>query len=105
MRYVGSERRIHKVFVTRNTEYHVRKGVCVAVRDRQTGKWVQGHMAVNSSISGGLKFLRNGAVKATEELPTVGESMFFVAKGRDLVTSPVVAIERPTRDIVSRYPH
>ncbi len=33
---VGSERRIHRVFVTKNTEYHVRWQTCVAVRDLVT---------------------------------------------------------------------
>ena len=30
MSYEGPERRIHRVFVTRNTEYHVRQDRCVA---------------------------------------------------------------------------
>ena len=32
------ERRIHKVYVTRNTEYHVRRNVCIAVLDRKSGR-------------------------------------------------------------------
>ena len=35
--YRGTERRRHRVYMTRNTEYHFRDGVCVAVRDRRTG--------------------------------------------------------------------
>jgi hypothetical protein len=102
MGYAGNERRIHKVFVTRNTEYHVRRNLCVGVRDRRTGQWLHGHMALKSSVSGGLRFTRNG-VSATIGLPNVGESLFFVASGRDLVTSPVEAIDRPERDIVQCY--
>ena len=42
MRYSGADRRVHQVFVTRNTEYHVRSGLCVGVRDRRTGAPVAG---------------------------------------------------------------
>lgn len=103
MGYVGKDRRIHKVFVTRNTEYHVRRELCVGVRDRRTGKWLRGHMALRSRVSGGLCFTPTGGIRANDGTPAVGESLFFVADGRDLVTSPVVAIERPARDIVDSY--
>ena len=43
MGYQGPDRRIHRVFVTRNTEYHVRAGVCVAVRDLRGGLMDGGH--------------------------------------------------------------
>jgi hypothetical protein len=101
--YKGNDRRIHKIFVTRNTEYHVRRHQCVAVRDRRTGEWLAGHMAMLSEISGGLKFLPSGGIRAVEGTPRVGESLFFVASGRDVVTSPVVAIERPGRETVACY--
>lgn len=103
MGYTGQERRIHKVFVTRNTEYHVRQRTCVGVRDRKSGRWLAGHLALESDLSGGLKFNRNGSIFPNEGMPNVGESIFFLAAGRDLVTSPVVSIERPGRDIVQTY--
>ena len=103
MRYIGRERRIHQVFVTRNTEYHVRRNQCVGVRDARTGEWMQGHLALRSRVSGGLTFLAAGGVRATDGVPSVGESVFFVANGRDLVTSPIVRIERPVREIVDQY--
>lgn len=103
MGYQIEERRIHKVFVTRNTEYHVRKNLCVGVRDRTSGRWLSGHIALKSEVAGGLSFLRSGAVRATDLLPSVGESLFFCREGRDLVTSPIVSIERPARTIVSAY--
>ena len=99
----SSERRIHKVYVTRNTEYHVRKALCVGVRDRRTGRWVKGHLAVRSRVSGGLRFHENGGVRPNEGTPAIGESLFFCADGRDLVTSPVVAIEPPERAIPTTY--
>lgn len=99
----AKERRIHKVFVTKNTEYHVRRDTCVAVRDRKSGRFLRGHLAINSTVGGGLRFHRDGGVKATDSLPSVGESLFFVAQGRDLVTSAVVAIDRPARNVVATY--
>jgi hypothetical protein len=90
--------------VTRNSEYHVRRNVCVGVRDRRTGDWLSGHVALRSTVSGGLKFHDNGAISASEGLPTVGESLFFIAAGRDLITSPVLTIERPELKTVESYP-
>ena len=97
------ERRIHKVFVTRNTEYHVRKTVCVGVRDRKSGRWMRGHIALRSEVAGGLSFLKTGAVRATDALPSIGESLFFCRDGRDLVTSAIVSVERPHRETVATY--
>jgi hypothetical protein len=98
-----TERRIHKVFVTRNTEYHMRRDVCIAVRDRRTGEWRNGHLALGKRVHGGLKFTRSGGIVPNLGLPEIGDSMFFHANGRDLITSPVLAIERPPRDIVLQY--
>jgi len=100
----GSDRRRHHVYVTRNTEYHLRDGQCVAVRDRRTGEWLGGHLAMRRTLHGGIRFLVNGAIRPNMGTPAVGEALFFTAGGRDLVTSPVEAIERPERHIVARYP-
>ena len=99
-----NDRRIHKVFVTRNTEYHLCKDECVAVRDRRSGEWLRAHLALRQRIHGGLRFTRAGGIRATVGMPDIGESMFFHAEGRDLVTSPVLSIDRPERKVVSRYP-
>lgn len=104
MAYEGPERRIHKVFVTRNTEYYVREAHCVAVRDRASGTWVQDHFAVDRAISGVIRYLDGGELLAAEGLPQVGESMYFEERGRDLVTSAVVAVERPARDLYLQLP-
>ncbi len=103
-RYLGPERRKHKVFVTRHTEYHFRESLCVAVRDRATGQWLPGHVALNRPLSGSLKFAPNGGIRPSLGPPVVGESLFFGTAGRDLVTSPLVAIERPAKALVEQYP-
>ena len=99
-----SERRVHKVFVTRNTEYHLRSGVCVAVKDRQSGEWLRAHLALSQRIHGGLRFTRAGGIHANLGIPDFVESLFFHASGRDLVTSPVLSVERPERAVVAAYP-
>jgi hypothetical protein len=103
MSYMGKDRRIHKVFVTRNTEYHVRKDECVGVRDRRSGEWLRAHLALRSRVSGSIRFNREGGVVPNEGMPKIGDSLFFQAAGRDLVTSSVLAVERPTKDIVGNY--
>ena len=105
MAYAGPERRIHKVFVTRNTEYYVREKRCVAVRDRSTGTWVRDHFAVDRAIMGAIRYLDSGELFAAPGLPQVGESMYFEELGRDLVTSAVVAVERPARELFLQLPH
>lgn len=98
------ERRRHRVYVTRNTEYHFRDGFCVAVRDRRTGDFLQGHLAVRRRLHGGLKFYGNGAIIPNAGDPVPGEALYFAADGRDLVTSPVESVERPTKAVVLAYP-
>lgn len=98
------ERRRHRVYVTRNTEYHFRDGFCVAVRDRRSGDFLQGHLAVRRRLHGGLKFFGNGAIIPNDGDPQPGEALYFAADGRDLVTSIVERIDRPAKALVAAYP-
>ncbi len=102
--YPGPERRRHRIYVTHNTEYHVRDKRCVAVRDRRTGEFLQGHLAIDRCIEGGLKFFLNGGIAPNAGEPRPGESIYFASEGRDLVTSPLESVERPCREIVGGYP-
>ena len=104
MAYEGQDRRIHRVFVTRNTEYHFRDGLCVAMRNRRTGEWLPGHLALQRQLFGGLRFFMNGALQPNPGEPQVGEALFFGEGGRDLITSPLQSVERPTREMVAEYP-
>jgi len=103
MAYKGKERRIHRIFVTRNTEYHVRRRTCVGVRDRRTGRWLRGHVAHLGKVAGGLMFNLRGGIVPNAGLPSIGESLFFSTQGRDLVTSPIISVERPTVEVVENY--
>ena len=102
--YRGADRRRHRVYVTRNTEYHVRDGFCVAVRDRQSGNFMHGHLALSRRIHGGLRFFESGGIAANPGDPRPGESLYFASDGRDLVTSALESVERPSRELVSAYP-
>lgn len=88
-------RRRHRLFATRFTEYHLRHDECVGVRDRESGAWLRDHAA-----------LRLHAIR----LPTLGQDhdwlgqrIQFVGNDTDVLTSPVVAVARPERTCLEHY--
>lgn len=97
-----TERRVHKVFVTRNTEYHVRRDLCVAVRDRRTGVWLSRHAALGRRLAGAIEYTEGGGVTLASQ-PGIGVALCF--RGASLVTSLIQRIERPAREIVQTYRH
>jgi hypothetical protein len=99
----GKERRRHRVYVTRNTEYHFRDGFCVAVRDRRSGDFLESHLALRRRVQGGIRFYMNGGIQPNLGEPQPGEALYFESGGHDLVTSPLISVERPTREVVGKY--
>lgn len=99
----GSDRRRHKMMVTRNTEYHFRDRTCVGVRDRRTGSWLTSHLAQGRCLSGAVRFHKNGVAIPVTGDPSVGEALYFGDGGRDLVTSVLCAVQRPEKHIVQTY--
>lgn len=91
------------MYVTRNTEYHFRGDRCVAVRDRRTGRWLESHLAMDRRLAGGVRFFDNGTAVPSGESPKVGEALYFGDEGRELITSILASIERPTKEVVRRY--
>ena len=91
------------MYVTRNTEYHFRAERCVAVRDRRTGQWLDSHLAVDRKLAGGIRFLENGTAIPSGEDPRVGEALYFDDDGRELITSVLASIERPSKKLVASY--
>ena len=88
-------RRRHRMFVTRNTEYHLRSDQCVGVRDRKTGEWFRHHAA-----------LRLRAVK----LPPIGQDAHWLGRriqfwghAADVLTSEVIEVARPPRFALEYY--
>jgi hypothetical protein len=105
MSYEGPERRRHRVYVTRNTEYHLRDGVCVAVRDRASRRFRPGHIAVDLRLEGGVKIYANGACVPNVADPAPGDAILFTVRDdRQIVTSRIESIERPSKRDVAAYP-
>ncbi|MBI2837423.1 MAG: hypothetical protein HYX75_03865 [Acidobacteria bacterium] len=100
--FTGPERRIHAVYCTAHTEYHVRGRTCVAVfpraRDGLTGK---GRRALYMQLKA---FLRPGSSTMYPCPPALGSILFFSDGVRRVVTSPLVEIVRPSREAVLKYP-
>jgi hypothetical protein len=103
MGYSGPERRIHKVFVTKNTEYHTIKNVCIGVKDRTSGQWVSKHKALTKRLCGAIRFTRGG-MRPNTGAPRAGESLYFHGEDIDVVTSSLIMVERPAKEIVASYP-
>jgi hypothetical protein len=109
MIYEGTERRRHRVYVTKNTEYHMRDGICVAVRDRKSQAFRTAHIALNLRVEGGVKVFPNGAVIPKQNNPELGDAIYFTHKTpageeRRIVTSRLEKIDRPPKRDVLRYP-
>ena len=116
--YVGPERRRHRVYVTRNSEYHCRGNVCVAVRDRTSQKFVTRHHAIGRKVTSSIRFIEGGGIASisTVDEASVGEQLCFAPQHeRDslfpngfqeepILTSAVRAIERPAKRVVWTYP-
>jgi len=100
-RYEGPERRVHHVYVTRNTEYHVRKGVCVAVKQRSQAGFLPEYGALHMRLDGHVKV---GTYLPLAGAPKLGTRLYFANDEGDILTSPVVAIVRPSKAVVATYP-
>jgi hypothetical protein len=107
--YAGPDRRRHRVFITKNSEYHCRDGVCVAVRDVHDGSFQPQHPAIGKKMSSSILFSKEGGIAAISKPGDthVGEQLCF-SSGQlehEIITSAVKAIERPPKEIVSQYTH
>ncbi|NVB37644.1 hypothetical protein G6O69_07355 [Pseudenhygromyxa sp. WMMC2535] len=92
---MSANRRRHRVFFTRHSEYHLRNDECVGVRDRSTGMWMVDHAALR------LHALQLPEVPDSEAW--LGRRIQFWGRASDVVTSPVVAVGRPEIDEVGAY--
>ncbi len=109
MNHSGTERRVHKVYVTRNTEYHLREGVCVAVRDRHSGGFHSAHIALSLKLQGAVRIYSNGGVIPQANEPEAGDAIYFTyirpdGEERQIVTSRLLSVERPPHRVVQSYP-
>jgi hypothetical protein len=105
----GGERRRNHVLVTLNSEYHCRDDRCIAVRDRRTGAFVSEHRAIGKRLTAGIRYGDDGGI-AQISLPDdllEGERLCFVSREGDqeldVVTSPLLGIERPPKELSPLY--
>jgi hypothetical protein len=83
------------MFVTRNTEYHLRLDQCVGVRDLQTGDWHRHHAALR---------LRAIALPSMgHDHHWVGRRLQFWSTDKDVVTSQVIDVGRPEPEVIPHY--
>ncbi len=109
MAFAGKDRRIHQVYITRNTEYHVRAGVCVAVRDRRSRAFRSAHIALDLRLEGGVRQNKGGGLVPNLAPPAVGDAIFFTrvdagGDSKQIVTSRLERIDRPQKRDVMAYP-
>lgn len=82
----------YRVFLTRNSEYHVRGGLCCGVRDRRTGEFVADHAALGLQLAG--TYTDELGASRCAQLPLVGEALEFERPdGQWLTTSQVMSVE------------
>lgn len=82
----------YQIFLTRNSEYHLQSHVCIGVRDRRTGTWVEQHPALQKPLK---STVRTAGALAVLQRPQLGESLEFDLGDAPLRTSPVLNIEQP----------
>ena len=99
------ERRHHRMFVTRNTECHMRDNVVVGIRKLKTGLWEKHSKALKAKLVGSIKSLSE-LILAQGKDPEVGEPLLFINEyGEDIVTTSVNEIKRPPKEAVQNYIH
>ena len=81
----------YRVYLTRNSEYHVRGLVCFGVRDRRSGEWVEAHWALTHKLASAFPDA-TGHMR-TVDLPVVGESLSFLVEGETRQTSAILGVE------------
>jgi len=99
--FAGPERRHHKLYITRNTEYHVRGSRVIAVRKLGSTDWLTTHSALDMTIQGRVG---PDSIVPQPGAPEPGDRLYLVSGHKAVVTSAIVAVERPPKDLVAAYP-
>ena len=99
--YAGPNRRRHRLYVTQNTEYHVRDKVCVGVRDLWSGRWRKDHPAVGRTLFGAVKPSEFGL--EPQAAPSVDSMLWFENGENDILTSRLTVVTRPQKRCLRHY--
>lgn len=97
----GIERRRNRLFVTQNTEYHLRGRECVAVRDLWSGRWLREHPALGRRLFGAVMPSEKGLEPLSE--PKSGCLLWFENGDNDILTSKISAFGRPPKTALRHY--
>jgi hypothetical protein len=81
----------YRVFLTRQTEYHIRGYVCFGVRDRRSGQWLESHWALRKRLA--QTFADAHGKICSLRSPAIGEPLCFDIGHGLHQTSPVLAVE------------
>lgn len=99
----GIERRRHKMFITRNREYHTRDHQIVAVRDRKSGSFLNEHSALQGLVVGSLHGAQGHQYKDGFTAIEEGDSLCISNLGNGVITSVVERIDRPPKEVLRFY--
>jgi hypothetical protein len=81
----------YRVFLTRQSEYHVRGHICFGVRDRRSGEWLESHWALSTCLAGTFPDAQGNMCSIAS--PAIGEPLWFAVDGFLYHTSPVISVE------------
>jgi hypothetical protein len=81
----------YRVFLTRQSEYHVRGHVCFGVRDRRSGRWLESHWALRARLASAFPDAQGNMCSIAS--PAIGEPLWFAVDGVLHHTSPVISVE------------
>src|SRR5262245_55612986 len=90
-----------RLYLTYRSEYLVLGDLCVGVRDRRSSQWLPAHAGACSKVLGMLAS-RDGEHWLPTTRARIGEHLCLEVSPRRLVTSPIVAVEVPSRSLVQR---
>jgi hypothetical protein len=97
------DRRRHKMFVTRNSEYHMRDDICVGVRNTREDRWLDRSRLLSARLMGAVDSFSTLSSSACTE-PAIGKYLLFICENGELiVTTRLEAIDRPPMDAVQYY--
>lgn len=93
------------MFVTKNTEYHMKDNICVGIRKLKNGLWIKNGKAIKARLIGSIRSV-DDIIMAKGTEPAVGEPLLFINDdGEDIVTTTLSEIKRPPKEAVNNYVH
>ena len=81
----------YRVFLTHQSEYHIRGHICFGVRSRRTGNWFSQHWALSRPLASAYAD-DHGRLRGLQ-FPAIGEPLRFKVDGEMLETTPVLGVE------------